>query len=129
MAEDRQDPIFPVGFDEDALAEDLERLPDSAGEALDAFRKELHRQGGLPKSRLKACHDEAQDGTMLGGCVKTYVPWPDGRFGAVFVAVTHPNRPMALRAFAFGVRHHPPESNAETVYEVAHRRLNDRASS
>jgi hypothetical protein len=38
--------------------------------------------------------------------------------------VKHPNRPMALRAFAFGVRHHPRESNAETVYEVAHRRLN-----
>jgi hypothetical protein len=63
---------------------------------------------------------------MLGGCVKTYVPWPDGRFGAVFVAVTHPNRPMALRAFAFGVRHHPRESNAKTVYEVAHARLRRR---
>lgn len=55
--------------------------------------------------------------------MKTYVPWPDGRFGAVFVAVTHPNRPMALRALAVGVRHHPRESNAETVYEVAHGRL------
>jgi hypothetical protein len=125
MAQSRPEPVFPVGFDEDALAEDLVRLPASAAGALEAFRKELRRQGGLPKSRLKACHDEGQDGTMLGGCVKTYVPWPDGRFGAVFVAVTHPNRPMALRAFAFGVRHHPRGSNAETVYEVAHRRLND----
>ena len=65
---------------------------------------------------------------MLGGCVKTYIPWPDGRFGAVFVAVKHPKRPVTLRAFAFGVRHHPPESNAETVYEVADRRLNAPAS-
>lgn len=123
MAEVRSEPVFPVGFDEDALAEDLERLPASAENALRGFRKELRPQGGIPKSRLKACHDESQDGTMLRGCVKTYVPWPDGRFGAVFVAVTHPNRPMALRAFAFGVRHHPRESNAETVYKVAHRRF------
>jgi hypothetical protein len=105
------------------LTEDLERLPASAETAFREFRKELRREGGIPRSRLKACHDEAQDGTMLGGCVKTYVPWPDGRFGVVFVAVSHPNRPMALRAFVFGVRHHPRELNAETVYEVAHRRL------
>lgn len=30
-----------------------------------------------------------------------------------------------LEYLAFGVRHHPPESNAPTVYEIAHRRLND----
>lgn len=124
MAGERPEPVFPVGFDEDALTEDLERLPASAEIALREFRKELRREGGIPQSRLKACQAEGQDGTMLGGCVKTYVPWPDGRFGAVFVAVNHPNRPMALRAFAFGVRHHPQESNAETVYKVAHRRLN-----
>ena len=47
--------------------------------------------------------------------------WP---LGVVFVAVTHPNRPMALRTIAFGVRHHPPGSNAQTVYEVADRRFN-----
>jgi hypothetical protein len=123
MAAGRPEPIFPVGFDEDALAEDLERLPASAEMALREFRKELRREDGIPQSRLKACHDEGRDGTTLGGCVKTYIPWPDGRFGAVFVAVRHPNRPMALRVFAFGVRHHPRESNAETVYEVAHRRL------
>jgi hypothetical protein len=28
-----------------------------------------------------------------------------------------------LRYIALGVRHHPRESNAESVYEVAHRRL------
>jgi hypothetical protein len=124
VAKAKPEPVFPVGFDEDALAEDLERLSEGAEAALDAFRKELRRDGGIPESRLKACHDEGQDGTMLGGCVKTYIPWPDGRFGAVFVAVKHPQRPLALRVFAFGVRHHPPESNAETVYEVADRRHN-----
>ena len=103
MTKARPEPVFPVGFDEDALTKDLNRLPGSA--------------------------EEGREGTMLGGCVKTYVPWPNGRFGAVFVAVTHPNRPMALRAFAFGVRHHPADSNAETVYEIAHRRLNRKTSS
>jgi hypothetical protein len=127
VAEARPEPVFPVGFDEDALTEDLERLPASAEVALREFRKELGRQGGIPESRLKACQDESQDGTMLGGCVKTYIPWPDGRFGAVFVAVSHPKRPLALRAFAFGVRHHPREANAETVYEVAHQRFNTQA--
>ena len=125
MADERPEPVFPVGFDEDALTEDLERLPASAEIALRGFRKELQQQGGIPKSRLKACRDESQDGTMLGGCVKTYGPWPDGRFGAVFAPVSHPKRPMALRVFAFGVRHHPRESNAETVYEVADGRLHE----
>ncbi len=124
MADERAEPVFPVGFDEDALTEDLERLPVSAEIALREFRKDLTRQGGVPKARLRACQAEGRDGTRLGGCVKTYIPWPDGRFGAVFAAVKHPRRPMALRIFAFGIRHHPHESNAETVYEVAHRRLN-----
>jgi hypothetical protein len=124
MAGGRPESIFLVGFDDDALAEDLDRLPASAEVALRAFRKELRRDGGIPRSRLMACQAEGQDGTKLGGCVKTYIPWPNGRFGAVFVAASHPNRPLTLRTFAFGVRHHPRESNADTVYEVAHRRLN-----
>jgi len=122
MAARRPESIFPVGFDEEALTEDLERLPASAEIALRQFRKELRRQRGIPRSRLMTCQAEGRDGTSLGGCVKTYIPWPDGRFGAVFVPAKHPNRPLALRAFAFGVRHQPPGSNAETVYEVAHRR-------
>jgi hypothetical protein len=124
VVEPQSEPVFPVGFDDDALEEDLAHLPASAEEALRAFHKELRRLGGLPKSCLMACQDEGRDGTRLGGCVKTYIPWPGGRFGAVFVAVTHPTRPLALRAIAFGVRHHPRGSNAQTVYEVADRRLN-----
>jgi hypothetical protein len=124
MAEQASGPVFPVGFDEDAIAEDLKHASKGAVEALEAFRKELHRQGGIPKDQLKACQEEGPEGTKLGGCVKTYVPWPDGRFGAVFVAVTHPKRPLALRVIAFGVRHHPQGSHAETVYQVADRRQN-----
>jgi hypothetical protein len=128
VSEARPEPVFPVGFDDDALTEDLDRLPASAEIALRSFRKEVRRGGGVPQLRLMACQAEGRDGTRLGGCVKTYIPWPDGRFGVVFVAVTHPNRPMALRAIAFGVRHHPRGSNAQTVYEVADRRLSGSGS-
>jgi hypothetical protein len=124
LSHERAEPVFPVGFDEDALAEDLDRLPAGAEIALRAFRNELRRDGGIPRSRLMVCQPEGRDGTRLGGCVKTYIPWPGGRFGAVFVAARHPDRALTLRAFAFGVRHHPRGSNAESVYEVAHRRLN-----
>jgi hypothetical protein len=117
-----EDPLFSVGFDEETMAEDLARLSESAGKALVAFRSEVERLGGLPRSRLKACEDGARDGTNLGGCVKTYVPWPDGRFGAIFVAVSHPDRPLGLRVIAYGVRHHPQDSNAKTVYQWADER-------
>lgn len=123
MVEPQSEPVFPVGFDDDALEDDLAHLPASAEEALRLFHKDVRRLGGIPRSRLMICQAEGRDGTRLGGCVKTYIPWPDGRFGAVFVAVTHPNRPMALRAIAFGVRHHPHESRARTVYEIADSRL------
>ncbi len=123
MGQGEAESVFPVGFDEDALTEDLARLPNSATRALEGLRAEIRRLGGLPKSQLKSCQAEGRDGTRLGGCVKTYVPWPDGRFGLVLVAVSHPERPLALRAIAFGVRHHPRDSNAPSVYEVAHRRL------
>jgi hypothetical protein len=120
-----REPIFPIGFDELALAEDLARLGEGGVQALVGLRADVERLGGLPSSRLLACEAEPRDGTQLGGCVKTYAPWPGGRFGAVFVAVSHPERPLTLRAIAFGVRHHPRESHALSVYEIAHRRLHD----
>jgi hypothetical protein len=117
-------PVFPVAFDELAIAEDLARLGDAGAEALAEFGREIDRLGGLPRGRLMACEPEGRDGTQLGGCVKTYVPWPAGRFGAVMVAVSNPERPIGLRVIAFGVRHQPRESNALSVYQIAHRRLN-----
>ena len=117
-----EEPIFPARFDEGAVADDLARLSEGAAEALAELRSEVDRLGGLPKSRLKACEAEGRDGTDLEGCVKTYVPWPDGRFGCVMVAVSHPKRQLGLRVIAFGVRHHPKESHAETVYQWADER-------
>lgn len=72
-----------------------------------------------------ACQVEGRDGTMLGGCVKTYVPWPGGRYGAVMVAVSHPERPVGLRVIAFGIRHQPRDARALTVYQIADRRLRE----
>jgi hypothetical protein len=115
-------PIVPVQFSEHAIAEDLTHHPPAAREALELFRREVGRDGGLSLARLKRCDEEGRDGTRLGGCVKTYVPWPIGRFGLVLLPVAHPTRPLALRAFAFGVRH--PAANKPSVYAVADRRHN-----
>jgi hypothetical protein len=121
MADTHAGPAVPVLFDERALAEDLAHHPDAARRALDQLRHEVSRDGGLPFARLKGCEEEGRDGTRLGGCAKTYLPWPTGRFGLVLLPVAHPTRPLALRAFAYGVRH--PASHRPSVYEIAHRRL------
>jgi hypothetical protein len=68
------------------------------------------------------CHDEARDGTRLAGCVKTRVPWPDGPWGIVLVAVATENESVSLRAIAFGERH-PSAPWRPSVYQVADRRL------
>ncbi len=115
-------PVFPVVFDEHAIAEDLAHHLPVARNALDLLRRELDRDGGIPVSRLKRCEAEGNDGTRLAGCLKTYVPWPTGRFGLVMLPVAHPNRPLALRAFAFGVRH--PAALKPSVYKIADRRRN-----
>lgn len=116
-------PVFPVAFDELAMAEDLARLGEAGAEVLAEFGREIERLGGLPRKRLMACEEHGRDGTELGGCVKAYVPSPAGRFGAVMIAVSHPERPIGLRVIAFGVRHQPREAHALTVYAIAHRRL------
>jgi hypothetical protein len=115
-------PIVPVQFDEHAIAEDLEHHPPAARAALELLRRDIDRDGGLSFSRLKRCDEEGRDGTRLAGCVKTYVPWPTGRFGLVLLPVAHPTRPLALRAFAYGVRH--PAARKPSVYRIADRRHN-----
>ncbi len=122
MADTRAAPIVPVQFNEHAIAEDLTHHPPPARKALELLRREVDRDGGLPFLRLKRCDAQARDGTRLAGCVKTYVPWPAGRFGLILLPVSHPTRPLALRAFAYGVRH--PAANKPSVYEIADRRYN-----
>jgi hypothetical protein len=113
-------PLIPVSFDEHAIAEDLSHHPPVARNALDLLRREVDRDGGLPVARLKRCEEEGRDGTRLAGCVKTYVPWPTGRYGLVLLPVAHPTRPLALRAFAYGVRH--PAAQKPSVYKIADER-------
>jgi hypothetical protein len=106
------------------MAEDLARLGTGGTEALAVLGREIERLGGLPRTRLLACEAEGRDGTRLSGCVKTYVPWPAGRFGAVMIPVRRRERPVGLRVIAFGVRHQPRGAHALTVYRIAHHRLN-----
>lgn len=126
MPDKPAEPVMPVVFDEHSITEDLSHHPPVARHALELLRRDLDRDGGLPVSRLKRCEAEGRDGTRLPGCVKTYVPWPTGRFGLVLTPVSHPTRPLALRAFAFGVRH--PSAQKPSVYKIADERRNAKSA-
>lgn len=110
-----------VVFDDGAFAEDLDHARSRARADGDAARREFERLG-IEVGRLRPCDREGRDGTQLAGCVKTYIPWPAGRFGMVF-AVERVEGRLVLVFVAFGVRHQPRQANAPTVYARAHRRL------
>jgi hypothetical protein len=111
----------PALFDDAAFAEDLRRASDAGREVALAVRKEFERKG-VPVRSLLACDEEGPDGTELRHCVKLRLPPPNGKFGMVFRI--EQQKGMSVLAFAaFGSRHHPANSNAPTVYEIAHRRL------
>jgi hypothetical protein len=77
---------------------------------------------GAPARWLKRCEQEARDGTSLPGCVKMYIPQPDGQWGAVFLGTTV-NGTLTLILLAVGERH-PSVTWRPSVYQVADRRLN-----
>lgn len=108
-------------FDYAAFAEDLRRTSDSGEEVARAARREFEAEG-VPVKALLACDEEGPDGTALRHCVKLRLPPPDGKFGMVFRIELRDGK-SALVFAAFGVRHHPPEAKAPTVYEIAHDRL------
>ncbi len=115
----------PVAFDEAAWNEDLRNNTDAGRAAANAKRAELERDG-QPVDELLACDEEARDGTSLPKCVKTRVPWPDGKWGIVYlIARDKKTGRLSLDVLSFGMRHHPKGSHALNVYEVAHRRLHD----
>jgi hypothetical protein len=118
---DRPEPRYAVGVDDVLLEEDLAHATAAGRAAIAPFIDQL-KSAGVPKSWLKGCQAEGRDGTQLAGCVKIYVPQPNGKFGMVCRAVDVDSR-LRLEFLAFGVRHHPKESHAPTVYELAHRRL------
>ena len=115
------EPHFPARFDPEAFREDMARTTPAGREAAEAARRR-YETGGVPSSGLRPCDPEHREGTRLPQCLKVYLPPPAGRFGMVLRFVIADDGPR-LDYLAFGIRHHPPHSNAPTVYEIAHRRL------
>jgi hypothetical protein len=115
------DPRFPARFDAQAWGEDLTRSTPAGVAAAHAARAEYERHG-VPLSQLRPCETEARDGTSLDQCLKVYLPPLTGHFGMVF-SLDVQGDGLILLFLAFGVRHHPTDSNAATVYQVADRRL------
>jgi len=122
VADKRREAFAPARFDEVQIVDDLAHLPAGAATVLRAARRDIDRDGGIAASRLKKCEAEGRDGTHLPDCLKTYVPWPDGRYGIVFKIVAHPTHPWGLLALAYGIRHKPGRGRL-TVYELADQRL------
>jgi hypothetical protein len=118
---DKRSARAPALFDDAAFAEDLGRASDAGEEAALAAREEFEAEG-VPIANLLACDEEGPEGTTLQHCLKLRLPPPDGKFGMVFRIELRDDRSVLVFA-AFGVRHHPRGSNAPTVYEIAHRRL------
>lgn len=111
----------PAQFDDAAFAEDLKRTSDAGRQVAETARRE-YEQEGIPIDDLLACEEEGPEGTALQHCMKVYLPRPDGKFGMVF-RIELRNGKAQLAYAAFGIRHHPRDSRAPTVYEIAHRRL------
>jgi hypothetical protein len=112
---------FPARFDPEVWEEDLARTTQAGRTAAERARRAYERIG-VPRSDLRPCNAEGPLGTALPRCLKVYLPPPAGRFGMVFRAIQVERR-LRLELLAFGVRHHPPDSNALTVYQLAHQRL------
>jgi hypothetical protein len=112
-----------VAFDELAWHEDLRQATGSARRIGEETRSRLEREGQAIDA-LFACDEEARDGTSLPGCVKVYIPPPGGPLGLVFRLAKGKDGRLYLDHLAFGVRHIPAGSRGETVYRLAHRRLN-----
>jgi len=111
----------PALFDDAAFDEDLRRTSSAGREAAVVARREFEGEG-IPVGRLLACDEEGPDGTELRHCVKLRLPPPNGKFGMVFRIDQQKGRSVLVFA-AFGIRHHPADANARTVYEIAHNRL------
>jgi hypothetical protein len=120
MPEEPAGARFPLRVDEALLAEDLAHAT-QAGRAAIAAELGRLRRDGVPIARLYRCQPDHRDGTDLGGCVKIYIPAPDGPWGAVFAGDQVAGE-ATLVLVAVG-RRHPPQPWAPSVYHVAHQRL------
>jgi hypothetical protein len=115
----------PVAFDEATWNQDMRNSTDAGRAAATNKRAELERDG-QPVNELLACDEEGRDGTSLPECVKTRIPWPDGKWGIVYlIAHDKQTKRLSLDVLAFDMRHHPKDSHALNLYERAHRRLHN----
>jgi hypothetical protein len=114
---------FAVRIDSAVLDEDLAHATEAGRAAIKRALADVAKEG-VPRSWLKRCQDEGRDGTRLPGCVKFYVPQPDGKWGAVLTADTRSKTPTLL-LLAAGERH-PSQPWRPSVYQVAHARLSGR---
>jgi len=112
---------IPAQFDDDAWAQDLTRTTSNGRQAATVARA-AYEQAGVAINDLRPCQPQGNDGTQLSNCLKVYLPAPNGRFGIVWRAKRFPTG-VRLIFLAFGVRHHPRQSYAPTVYQLAHQRL------
>jgi hypothetical protein len=117
---DRPKPRFAVSVDEHLLEEDLAHTTAAGRTAIAPVIDQLESTG-VPKSWLKRCQAEGRDGTRLAGCVKIYIPHPDGPWGAVLTGDKLATVPT-LVLLAAG-RRHPVQPWTPSVYQVAHKRL------
>ena len=117
---ERAQPRFQVSVDELLLEEDLAHATAAGRAAIAPVIDELKRTG-VPTSWLKRCQAEGRDTTRLAGCVKTYIPQPDGPWGAVLTGDKLASVPT-LVLLAVGQRH-PAQPWTPSVYQVAHSRL------
>jgi len=69
-------------FDDVLWDEDLAGATTEATLAASRARDELSRHGA-PLDELRACDEDARDGSSLPGCVRLYVPLPAGPWGIV----------------------------------------------
>lgn len=110
---------FPVRFDDEAFAEDVAHAT-ATGRDVGLRERQALERDGVDVQRLRRCDAEGPDGTRLGGCVKCYLPAPDGQWGMVLRAWELEG--PGLVCVAFGLRH-PQRPWQQSVYRVAHRRL------
>jgi len=117
---DRPEPRFAVSVDDLLIEEDLAHATAAGRAAIAPVIAQL-KSTGIPKSWLKRCQAEGRDGTRLAGCVKIYIPQPDGPWGAVLTGDKLATVPT-LVLLAAGQRH-PVQPWTPSVYQVAHKRL------
>lgn len=110
-----------ITFDDAAFAEDLAHSTAAARTVALAARRQMLARG-LADITLYACKPEAEDGTRLPRCVKTYVPGPGKPWRMVFELRSASDGRLFLDFLAFGVGH-PTRPGQPSVYQIAHRRL------